>query len=135
MSREILEEAVCSVPGAQGAVFADWEGEEVDHYLGDGDLAANATHDAASEFEGGRTDMRILAAHWGIVLFQTVRRFASAGLGDVDELTMCFSRFWVLLRRVTDHYYVVILIDGDRGNLGKAISALDRAEKKLREEM
>ena len=28
-----------------------------------------------------------------------------------------------------------LIVEGDRGNLGKAISALDRAEKKLREEM
>jgi predicted regulator of Ras-like GTPase activity (Roadblock/LC7/MglB family) len=88
---EILRALVERVPGAVGAIFADWEGESIDHFA------------ALPPFE-----IRLIGAYWGIVLGQTVERLARAGGGAVEELLVECEEAVVLVRPVTSRYYVVL---------------------------
>ena len=48
--RRLLTELVQAVPGAHGAILADWEGETVEQYS-----------------HGDSYEMKVTAAHWGIL--------------------------------------------------------------------
>jgi predicted regulator of Ras-like GTPase activity (Roadblock/LC7/MglB family) len=114
---EILKEMVERVPGAVGAIFADWEGEAVDQYA----------HIPALEIQ-------LVGAHWGVVLSQADRRLRQAGLGGVDELLVEGEHGTVLVRRVTEHYYVVLT--GKREvHLATARRELERSAQTLLGEM
>lgn len=51
MFAQVLKELVDAVPGATGAILADWEGESVAHYS-----------------RGDEYELKIIAAHKGIIL-------------------------------------------------------------------
>jgi predicted regulator of Ras-like GTPase activity (Roadblock/LC7/MglB family) len=95
--QDLLEQLVKSVPGALGAVFADWEGERVDSFSD------------PSEIE----ELSLFGAHFGVVWNQSNTLFAEKGLGFVDELTIEAHRLRVLLRSVNERYYVVLTMRPD----------------------
>jgi predicted regulator of Ras-like GTPase activity (Roadblock/LC7/MglB family) len=115
---EILRDLVERVPGAVGAIFADWEGESIDHFA------------ALTPFE-----IRLIGAHWGVVLGQAGERLARAGGGPVEELLVECENAYVLVRPVTARYYVVL--QGTRAglHLGMARRELDRSAATLIGEM
>jgi predicted regulator of Ras-like GTPase activity (Roadblock/LC7/MglB family) len=114
----ILRHMVDSVPGATGAVFADWEGESI-----------GAVANAQPVIEA-----RIAGAQWGVVWSELVRTFARGQLGRPDELIVDGARGAALVRRVTDHYYVVMTVDKD-AQLGRARAELSRGAARLAAEM
>lgn len=113
----ILEKLVQALPGALGAAFIDWEGEAVDTFC------------------RIRTDeIRLIAAHWGIIYRQVRSALTKVDLDAPRELILDFGSQQVVIRRVTDDYVVVVALN--RGsNLGRALGMLSWAEKKLREQM
>lgn len=114
---EILKRVVDRVPGAVGAVFADGEGEAVDHFADVPPL-----------------DIRLIGAHWGVVLLQASQSFQRLGAGDVDELWVEGEHALVIIRRVTEQYYVVLT--ARRGvHLATARRELERGVRSLRGEM
>ncbi len=115
---DILKAAIAAVPGARGATFADSEGETVDGF--------------SSSI--GDTNLKLFGAHWGIVYHLARIAWTKAGSGQIEELLLEFDGERTIIRRVTDEYYVVMLLAHD-SNLAAARSALEMAEARLREEM
>jgi predicted regulator of Ras-like GTPase activity (Roadblock/LC7/MglB family) len=88
---EILKTMVDRVPGAIGAVFADWEGEPVDQF---------------AHIEP--IDIQLVGAHWGVVWSSCQAGLARLGAGGVDELWVEGQNALVFVQRVTPQYYVVL---------------------------
>ena len=116
---DILQRAIERVPGAQAAVFADWEGEAVD---------------AFSEAAESLTEIRLIGAHWGVIYQQARATCEKLRLGDVGLVLLEFSRGTVIVRRITADYFVVVALESE-GSLGQALRVLDDIEDHLREEM
>jgi predicted regulator of Ras-like GTPase activity (Roadblock/LC7/MglB family) len=114
---EILQRMVERVPGAVGAVFTDWEGEPVDQFAHIPPL-----------------DIQLVGAHWGIVFLQASERLAKHGLGAVEEFLIEGERATVLVRSVTDKYFVVLATKRE-AHLATALRELSRTAECLRSEM
>jgi predicted regulator of Ras-like GTPase activity (Roadblock/LC7/MglB family) len=114
----ILQRMVERVPGATGAIFADWEGEPV------GEFAP----------EMPALEIQIFGAQWGVVWAELQRALARAQLGRARELIIDGEHGSVLVRQVTDEYYVVLAVGRD-GHLAKALDELSRGVEALRAEM
>lgn len=114
---EILRQLVERVPGAIGAVFADWDGEPVDQFA----------HIPALEIQ-------LVGAHWGVVWSQTGARLGRHGLGELEELLIEGERAIVLVRSVTDRYFVVLATKRE-AHLATARRELERGAAILRGEM
>jgi predicted regulator of Ras-like GTPase activity (Roadblock/LC7/MglB family) len=113
----ILKSIVERVPGALGAIFADWDGEMVDQFA----------HIAP-------IDIQLAGAHWGVVLNQTSRSTANCGFGPVREILVEGERGLVLIRSVTDRYYVVLTAKSEV-HLATARRELERGAATLLGEM
>lgn len=114
---DILKGMVERVPGAVGAIFADWDGEAVDQFAHIPEL-----------------DIKIAGAHWGVVLTLATESLKRASLGAIDELWIEGDHALVLVRRVTDRYYVV-LTTGRATHLATARRELLRTTEHLKGEM
>ncbi len=114
----ILQGIVERVPGATGAIFADWEGEAVGEF--------------AHEME--RLDIQIFGAQWGVVWAEMQRSLGRARLPPAHELIIGGDLGMVLVRQVTEHYYVVLAIGRD-AHLAKAMTELSAGADALRAEM
>jgi predicted regulator of Ras-like GTPase activity (Roadblock/LC7/MglB family) len=114
----ILQQIVERVPGATGAVFADWDGEAV------GEFALDLP----------QLEIQIVGAQWGIVLTDVQRAFERARLGLAEELIIACERGSMVVRQVTPQYYVVLAVSRD-GHLAKAMDELGRGVAALRAEM
>jgi len=114
---EILKGMVERVPGAVGAVFADWEGEPVDQFAHVPPL-----------------DIQIVGAQWGVVFNTAAERLARSGAGAVDELWVEGTSACVFVRRVTQQYYVV-LATRRSVHLATALRELQRTAAQLEGEM
>jgi predicted regulator of Ras-like GTPase activity (Roadblock/LC7/MglB family) len=107
------------VPGALGAVFADWEGEAVDQ----------VAHVSVSTME-----IKLAGAHWGVVLALATDHLRQAGAGAIEEMWIEGERALVLVRRVTERYFVVLA--ARRGaHLGHARRELEDGARTLAGEM
>ncbi len=114
---DILEAMVKRVPGAVGAVFADWEGEPVDQFAHIEPL-----------------EIQLVGAHWGVVWSQAAERLGKRGLGAVEELLIEGERAIVLVRSVTDRYFVVLATKRE-AHLATARRELERGARTLLGEM
>jgi predicted regulator of Ras-like GTPase activity (Roadblock/LC7/MglB family) len=110
-----LKSIVERVPGAIGAVFADWDGEPVDQFAHIPPI-----------------DIQIVGAHWGIVWHQATTRLAC--FGAIEELLIEGERAIVLVRAVTAQYFVVLAIRRD-AHLATARRELGRGAQTLLGEM
>ena len=114
---QILEDMVKRVPGAVGAVFSDWEGEPVDQFA----------HIPA-------LDIQLVGAHWGVVWSQATERLGAHALGAVEELLIEGDRAIVLVRLVSEGYFVVLATKRD-AHLATARRELERGARTLLGEM
>jgi len=117
MFKEILKGAVEDVPGAMGAIFADWEGESVEHYFG-----------------GADDEIRLVGAHQGILLNLMKTASDNVGLGEVNEVMFVTDEAKVMARPLKDGYFLVMLLQS-HSNSGLAKRALRRAADVLDEEI
>ncbi|PID39431.1 MAG: hypothetical protein CSA24_02595 [Deltaproteobacteria bacterium] len=113
----ILARLVAQLPGARGAVFADWDGETVDQ---------------ASCLDA--TEMALFAAHWGIVFYQAKARFKKLGLGHLETMVLTFAQERVMVRSVDRDYYVALSIPHD-ANIGRATALLEQTRLDVLEQM
>ena len=88
---EILAQMLAQLPDAHGAVLADWEGEAVDQA---GDVESD--------------EIRLVGAHWGVVYFMARTSLQNVGDSGPRDLTLRFARQQVIVRRLTDDYYIVV---------------------------
>jgi predicted regulator of Ras-like GTPase activity (Roadblock/LC7/MglB family) len=115
---DILQRMVERVPGALGAIFADWDGEPVGTFAPD--IAA--------------LDIEIIGAQWGLVWTQVQKALARAKLGRPLELIVDGERGSALVREVSESYYVVLTTKRDC-HLATAKRELDRGVDELKAEM
>jgi len=69
--KRILTELVTAVPGASGAILADWEGEAVEQF---------SFYD---DFE-----MKLIGAHKGIILNRVREAYADLNVGELQEIVI-----------------------------------------------
>jgi predicted regulator of Ras-like GTPase activity (Roadblock/LC7/MglB family) len=113
----ILQRAVERTPRALGAIFADWDGEAVDHF---------------SKVE--KFDMLILGAHYGIVLNQVQSALHLFHFGEAEELIFEHERMDLIVRSVGEGYYLLLAIS-EHGHLGVALREAHVAAEALKREM
>ena len=101
------------MPGAEGALLLDSEGEVVVQ-------------------AGGGFRHRLIGAYQGISLSIARRIGARHGTGAVESLTCRYSRAALVLRPLKDGYYVVLAIAGD-GVLAEAERRSERARRHIDE--
>jgi predicted regulator of Ras-like GTPase activity (Roadblock/LC7/MglB family) len=113
----ILQRAVERVPGAIGAIFADWEGEAVDHF-GHAD----------------RDELLVLTAHYGVIFNQLQSALHLFHFGDATEIVVRHDGVELLLRGVRHGYYLVVVASAEV-HLATALRELEEAACALRAEM
>lgn len=115
--KRILHELVAAVPGARGAILADWEGEEVAHYTLD------------DEFE-----LKIIGAHKGIILSHLKEIHAKVGYPEPTVVEIFTDTATVLIAGIGADYCVVMTL-APSGGRPKASYALTAAVKLLMKEI
>jgi predicted regulator of Ras-like GTPase activity (Roadblock/LC7/MglB family) len=113
----ILQTAVDNVSGAVGAIFAAWDGEAVDLV---------ALED--------KTELAIMAAHYGVILSHVQSAIKLFHFGEAYEIVLSHARMDLILRTVSEGYYVMVAVKG-RAHLATAIREVERAAAALQKEM
>jgi predicted regulator of Ras-like GTPase activity (Roadblock/LC7/MglB family) len=115
--KELLGRLVAGVPGARGAIIADWEGEAVDQ---------------AGEMDD--YDLKVIGAHKGIILHNL--RDVVVRLGDdrLAELVITTADTQTLVLPVTNDYFLVLTL-GRADALGRALFEARRCVLELRKEI
>ncbi len=115
----ILEHLVTSVPGARAAILADWEGEAVVTYTGNG----------RDEYE-----IKFVGAHHGILLNRARELAARVSLGRARQMEFVMDSFSVITAPVNDEYYLVLTMEP--GALApRARPAIYRAVREIEEDI
>jgi len=112
-----LGRLVAGVPGAQGAIIADGEGEAVDQVGLIDDY-----------------DLKVIGAHKGVILYNLRRVAAGLGGDRLREIVITTARARILVLPVTDEYYLVLALDRS-ALLGRALSAARRCAQTLAKEI
>lgn len=94
--KTLLTKLVEDVPGASGAILADWEGESVEQYS-----------------YGDPFEIKVTAAHLGILLAQLKELKAKYPTGPVREGVISTDRQHVIVGAVGDDYALVMTMNQD----------------------
>ncbi|QXE90798.1 roadblock/LC7 domain-containing protein [Geomonas subterranea] len=92
--KRLLTTLVESVPGGNGAILADWEGEAVEQFS-----------------HGDPFEMKVTAAHWGILLTQLKAVHDKFTTGAVRETVISTDEQYVIVGAVGDDYALVMTLD------------------------
>lgn len=115
--RSLLTELVQNVPGALGAILADWEGEAVD--------------------QSGHMDdyeLKVTGAHKGVIL-QNLRKVVSRLENDeLREVVVTTERVQTLVLPVTQDYFLVLTTKRENA-LGRALFEARRCVTRLKKEI
>ena len=115
--KTILNELMSRIPGASGAIFADWEGESVEHV---------ARQDSY--------ELKVIGAHHGIIL-QNLRRATQTMGGDaVEDVVIGAERLNTVIVPVDSDYFLVLTLSKEQ-LLGPARRAARECAAKLRQEI
>lgn len=94
--KRLLTTLVEAVPGASGAILADWEGEAVEQ------------HTLFDPYE-----MKVTAAHWGILLARLKGLHEKFSTGVVRESIITTDEQHVIVGAVGDDYTLVMTLNRD----------------------
>lgn len=112
--KQLLSTMLERVPGAQGAIIADWEGEAVDQ-LG-----------IMDEY-----DLKIIGAHQGVILHNLQQVVERLGEDDsLKEVVITTERGQTLVLPVTRDYFLVLTLNRT-DMLGKALFEARRCIRAL----
>lgn len=92
--KRLLTTLVEAVPGASGAILADWEGEAVEQY----------TH-------GDPFEIKVTAAHWGILLTRLKGVHQKFATGEVQQGVISTDQQHVIVGSVGDDYALVMTLE------------------------
>lgn len=92
--KTLLTKLVESVPGASGAILADWEGESVEQYSYDDPY-----------------EMKVTAAHWGIQLTLLKGLQEKYATGPVREAVISTDQQYVIVGALGDEYALVMTMN------------------------
>jgi predicted regulator of Ras-like GTPase activity (Roadblock/LC7/MglB family) len=113
----MLEELVTRIPGATGAILADWEGEAVEQFcLGD-------------EFE-----LKVLAAHKGVILNLIKELHDAVVVGTPREAIITSDQCHVVVGPVGNDYSLVVTL-GRQAIVGEALRHFHEAVVDLYKEI
>ena len=115
--KNLLSSLVERVPGALGAIIADWEGEAV--------------------AQGGIMDdyeLKGIGAHKGVVLHNMREVVDRLGDDDLREIVITTKQTQTLIMPVTKDYYLVLTLDRS-DMLGRALMEARRCVKSLYKEI
>jgi predicted regulator of Ras-like GTPase activity (Roadblock/LC7/MglB family) len=115
--KELLSELVERVPGASGAILADWEGEAVDRVARMDDY-----------------QLRVIGAHQGIILSNLRRVLGRLNRDLLQELVISTGETRTLVMPVTPDYFLV-LIAHRQVLLGRALFEARRCVASLKKEI
>ena len=89
--KTLLTRLVEGVPGASGAILADWEGESVEQHC-----------------YGDTFEMKVTAAHWGILLTLFKGLQGDYPIGAVREAVISTDQQHVIVGALGDDYALVM---------------------------
>ncbi len=115
--KALLDELVSQVPGALGAIIADWEGEAVD--------------------QSGRMDdyeLKVIGAHKGIILHNLRDVVKRLGDDQLQELVITTEQAQTLVMPVTIDYFLVLTLERE-AMLGRALFEARRCTQALQQEI
>lgn len=113
---DILKEVVNGTEGALGALVVGIDGIPVDEYS----ITKNI-------------DLQSMTVEYSTLLKEIERGSQSSQLGSTREVTVIADKAMILLRRLNDEYFMVLIIRPD-GNLGKGRFLLRMSVPKLLKE-
>ena len=92
--KTLLNSLVERVPGAQGAIIADWEGEAVEQVGIMDDY-----------------DLKVIGAHKGVILHNMREVVDRLGNDELKEIVVTTKQTQTLILPVTKDYYLVLTLD------------------------
>lgn len=114
----LLTNLMVDVPGAQGTIFVDPEGESVEY------VTRRATP----------YQLKLEGAYHGIFLRRAARLARIAGGGDLDVVALTGTQMRVMSYRLKEDYYLVLVMDRD-SPLAVAREAMERVGEALNREI
>lgn len=138
-----LEEAA-AIPGALGAVLCDFEGEAVLTRVGTSSwppaLLQEATEHIPEQLPGALSGpefvLRLAAAEPCALLALFGRGARRAGAGELGTLELSFRRVFLVVERLPEDYYLVIVLDRRAAQgLGRARVVASRLRPRLAAEI
>lgn len=115
--KNTLEALIERVPGALGAILADWEGEAVDQVS-----------------RIGEYELKVIGAHKGIILTNMRQAMRDLDSDALEEIIVTTERNQTMILPVTQDYYLVLTLE--RGEaIGRALFEARRAIAVLRDEI
>ena len=112
----ILKEVVNGTEGALGALVVGTDGIPVDEYT-----------------VGSGMDLQSMTIEYASLLKEIEKGSQAAQLGSTKEVTVIAEQAMVMLRRLNDDYFLVLIIKSD-GNFGKGRFLLRMSVPKLLKE-
>ena len=113
---DILKEVVNGTEGALGAVVVGIDGIPVDEYSVGGDI-----------------DVQSMTVEYSALLKEIEKGSQAARLGTTKEVTVMADKAMIMLRRLNDEYFLVLIIKPE-GNFGKGRFLLRMSVPKLLKE-
>jgi predicted regulator of Ras-like GTPase activity (Roadblock/LC7/MglB family) len=113
---DILKEVVNGTEGALGALIVGLDGIPVDEYSLNSDL-----------------DIQSMTVEYSALLKEIEKGSQAARLGSTKEVTVIADKAMIMLRRLNDEYFFVLIIRPD-GNFGKGRFLLRMSVPKLLKE-
>ena len=113
----LLNELVSQVPGALGAIIADWEGEAVDQ------------SGCMDDYE-----LKVIGAHKGIILQNLRDVVKRLGEDQLHELVITTEQAQTLVLPVTNDYFLVLTLERS-AMLGRALFEARRCILALQQEI
>ena len=111
-----LNKMLENIPGAVGAIIADWEGEAVDQVALMDDY-----------------DIKVLGAYKGIILTRLREALGRVDGGELEEILIRADQNNTLVTPVTEDYFLVLTLSQE-AMLGRASFEIRRCAALLREE-
>ena len=115
--KTLLNSLVERVPGAQGAIIADWEGEAVEQVGIMDDY-----------------DLKVIGAHKGVILHNMREVVDRLGNDELKEIIVTTKEAQTLILPVTKDYYLVLTLDRS-DMLGRALLEARRCIRALYQEI
>jgi predicted regulator of Ras-like GTPase activity (Roadblock/LC7/MglB family) len=115
--KPLLKSLVERVPGAQGAIIADWEGEAVDQ--------VGIMNDY---------DLKVIGAHKGVILHNIREVVDRLGDDELKEIVITTKETQTLILPVTKEYFLVLTLDRS-DMLGRALLEARRCIQALYREI
>jgi predicted regulator of Ras-like GTPase activity (Roadblock/LC7/MglB family) len=113
---DILKEVVNGTEGALGALIVGLDGIPVEEYSLNGDL-----------------DIQSMTVEYSALLKEIEKGSQAARLGSTKEVTVIADKAMIMLRRLNDEYFFVLIISPG-GNFGKGRFLLRMSVPKLLKE-